>query len=115
MSQFKRVVVTGYGAVTPLGETVTECWQAIMDKKIGYQYVDKTESNISSHFLGLIDKEPSMKGIPAAIRRRLPRYARLTMAAARESHANGFWSEVSLVSTMTRYPAVSLWGRDGLG
>lgn len=90
MSQFKRVVVTGYGAVTPLGETVTECWQAIMDKKIGYQYVDKTESNISSHFLGLIDKEPSMKGIPAAIRRRLPRYARLTMAAAREAMQMAF-------------------------
>lgn len=85
MSQFKRVVVTGYGAVTPLGDTAAECWQAIMDKKLGYQYVDKTEKNISCHFLGLIDVEPSMKGIPAAIRRRLPRYARLTMAAAREA------------------------------
>lgn len=94
MSQFKRVVVTGYGAVTPLGGTAAECWQAIMDKKLGYQYVDKTAQGISSHFFGLIDQEPSMKGIPAVIRRRLPRYARLTMAAAREAVQMAFGEAV---------------------
>lgn len=61
-SHFKRVVVTGYGAVTPLGDTASACWQAIMDKKLGYRYVDKTAQNIHSHFLGLIDNEPSLKG-----------------------------------------------------
>ncbi|MEQ5401835.1 beta-ketoacyl-[acyl-carrier-protein] synthase family protein [Providencia rettgeri] len=84
-SQFKRVVVTGYGAVTPLGDTASACWQAIMDKKLGYRYVDKTAQNIHSHFLGLIDNEPSLKGVPAAIRRRLPRHTRLALGAAREA------------------------------
>ncbi|AXH63870.1 beta-ketoacyl-[acyl-carrier-protein] synthase family protein [Providencia huaxiensis] len=84
-SHFKRVVVTGYGAVTPLGDTASACWQAIMDKKLGYRYVDKTAQNIHSHFLGLIDNEPSLKGVPAAIRRRLPRHTRLALGAAREA------------------------------
>lgn len=75
-NEFKRVVVAGYGAVTPLGATADESWQAIMDNRLGYRYVDKTALNIKTHFLGLVDNEPSLAGIPAVIRRRLPRFAR---------------------------------------
>ncbi|WP_353242107.1 beta-ketoacyl-[acyl-carrier-protein] synthase family protein [Providencia sp.] len=89
-TQLKRVVVTGYGAVTPLGGTAQACWQAIMDKQLGYRYVDKTDKNIHSHFLGLIDDEPNLKGVPAAIRRRLPRHTRLTLGAAREAMEMAF-------------------------
>ncbi|NBK96497.1 MAG: beta-ketoacyl-[acyl-carrier-protein] synthase II [Clostridia bacterium] len=31
----KRVVVTGMGAISPIGNSVSEMWQAIMDKKCG--------------------------------------------------------------------------------
>ncbi|HEC8327559.1 TPA: beta-ketoacyl-[acyl-carrier-protein] synthase family protein [Providencia rettgeri] len=89
-TQLKRVVVTGYGAVTPLGGTAQACWQAIMDKQLGYRYVDKTDKNIHSHFLGLIDNEPNLKGVPAAIRRRLPRHTRLALGAAREAMEMAF-------------------------
>lgn len=86
----RRVVVTGFGAVTPLGVSAQESWQSIMDYRVGYRYVDKSETNINTHFLGLIDEEPSLKGVPAAIRRRLPRFARLTLAAAREAVSMAF-------------------------
>lgn len=86
----QRVVVTGYGAITPLGASVDACWQAIMDKQLGYRYVNRTEQNIHSHFFGLIDDEPSLKGIPAAIRRRLPRHTRLALGAAREAMTMAF-------------------------
>lgn len=89
-NDFKRVVVTGYGAVTPLGATAEESWQAIMDKRHGYRYVDKTALNINTHFLGLVDNEPSLMGVPAAIRRRLPRFARLTVGAARQAMGMAF-------------------------
>ncbi|WP_336221758.1 beta-ketoacyl-[acyl-carrier-protein] synthase family protein [Citrobacter amalonaticus] len=89
-NEFKRVVVTGYGAVTPLGATANESWQAIMDYRLGYRYVDKTAVNIKTHFLGLVDNEPSLAGVPAAIRRRLPRFARLTLGAARQAMAMAF-------------------------
>ncbi|CAO98054.1 beta-ketoacyl-[acyl-carrier-protein] synthase family protein [Erwinia tasmaniensis] len=89
-NELKRVVVTGYGAVTPLGATAAESWQAIMDNRLGYRYVDKKALNINTHFLGLIDDEPSQKGIPAVIRRRLPRFARLTLGAARQAMTMAF-------------------------
>lgn len=89
-NESKRVVVTGYGAVTPLGATADESWQAMMDNRLGYRYVDKTALNIKTHFLGLVDNEPSLSGIPAAIRRRLPRFARLTVGAARQAMEMAF-------------------------
>lgn len=89
-NEFKRVVITGYGAVTPLGATADESWQAMMDNRLGYRYVDKTALNIKTHFLGLVDNEPSLAGIPAVIRRRLPRFARLTVGAARQAMTMAF-------------------------
>lgn len=81
----RRVVVTGYGAVTPLGMNAEQSWAAIMDYQLGYRYYDKSNVGIQSRFLGLIDEEPSLQGVPAAIRRRLPRFARLVLGAAREA------------------------------
>ncbi len=31
----RRVVVTGMGAVTPIGNTVPEFWKSIREKKVG--------------------------------------------------------------------------------
>ncbi|WP_380183036.1 beta-ketoacyl-[acyl-carrier-protein] synthase family protein [Kalamiella sp. sgz302252] len=86
----RRVVVTGYGAVTPLGMNSEQCWQAIMNYQLGYRYYDRFNMDIQTRFLGIIDEEPSLKGVPAAIRRRLPRYARLALGAAREAIAMAF-------------------------
>lgn len=86
----RRVVVTGYGAVTPLGASAAESWASIMDYRLGYRYTDLSADGISARFFGLIDEEPSLKGVPAAIRRRLPRYGRLSLAAAREAMGMAF-------------------------
>jgi 3-oxoacyl-[acyl-carrier-protein] synthase II len=86
----RRVVVTGYGAVTPLGNGAAESWSAIMDYQLGYRFYDWREHGIKAHFFGLIDKEPGIKQIPAAIRRRLPRFARLAVAAAQEAIGMAF-------------------------
>ena len=88
-----RVVITGYGAVTPLGDSAAESWQAIMDYRRGYRYVDLSANGIHTHFIGQVENEPSLKGVPAAIRRRLPRHARLALAAAREAVAMAFAGE----------------------
>ncbi|KAB8308832.1 beta-ketoacyl-[acyl-carrier-protein] synthase family protein [Rahnella sp. Lac-M11] len=89
----RRVVVTGYGAVTPLGMNAAESWAAIMAYKPGYQYCDKSAAGIKSRFYGLIENEPVLKNVPAAIRRRLPRYARLTLASAQEAMKMAFGDE----------------------
>ncbi|EMB4325071.1 beta-ketoacyl-[acyl-carrier-protein] synthase family protein [Pluralibacter gergoviae] len=86
----RRVVVTGYGAVTPLGASADACWASIMAGRLGYRYVDMSAHGVAARFFGLIDDEPTLKGVPAAIRRRLPRHGRLSLAAAREAMAMAF-------------------------
>lgn len=85
LNKQRRVVVTGYGSITPMGMTSDESWAAIMDYRLGYRYYDKSEQGIKSSFFGLLDAEPNLRTVPAAIRRRLPRYAKLVLAAAREA------------------------------
>ncbi len=88
--EHKRVVITGYGAITPLGNSAEESWQSIMDYQTGYRYVDKTDAGVNAKFYGLIDNEPKLKGVPASIRRKLPRFARLGLAAAQEAVTMAF-------------------------
>lgn len=86
----RRVVITGYGAITPLGNSAAASWSAIMAYQLGYRYYDWREQGIKAHFFGLIDNEPDIKTLPAAIRRRLPRFARLAVAAAQEAIGMAF-------------------------
>jgi 3-oxoacyl-[acyl-carrier-protein] synthase II len=86
----RRVVVTGYGAVTPLGANAQQSWDAIMHYQVGYRYCDKSTMGIQSRFFGLVDVEPDLKKVPAAIRRRLPRFARLVLGAAQQAMSMAF-------------------------
>jgi 3-oxoacyl-[acyl-carrier-protein] synthase II len=86
----RRVVVTGYGAVTPMGATAAESWDAIMNYRLGYRYYDRSAAGIKSRFFGLIDHEPSLKSVPAVIRRRLPRFARLALLSAQQAMLMAF-------------------------
>ena len=85
-----RVVVTGYGAVTPIGMNAIESWDAIMNYRLGYRYYDRSAAGIKARFFGLIDHEPSLKSVPAAIRRRLPRFARLALHSAQQAMQMAF-------------------------
>src|SRR5450432_4443758 len=47
----KRVVITGLGAITPLGNTVTEFWQRIVDGKSGAGLITKFDTTkFKTHF-----------------------------------------------------------------
>ena len=36
MKSMKRVVVTGMGAITPIGNSVEEFWSGVKEQKIGF-------------------------------------------------------------------------------
>lgn len=81
----RRVVVTGYGAVTALGGNAPQNWQAIMANRLAYRYHDKSAAGIHARFFALLEAEPALEGVAARVSRRLPRFARLALAAASEA------------------------------
>lgn len=50
----RRVVITGFGAITPIGNTVEEMWQGIKDKKCG---IDNISLFDASTFKTKLDAE----------------------------------------------------------
>ncbi|EGA5725219.1 beta-ketoacyl-[acyl-carrier-protein] synthase family protein, partial [Salmonella enterica] len=86
----RRVVITGYGSVTPLGMNASACWKSIIEKRLGFKYIDKSPLNIKTRFIGVIDKEPDLSFLPIALRRRLPRFAKLSLSAAHEAIISAF-------------------------
>ncbi|MCW5257149.1 beta-ketoacyl-[acyl-carrier-protein] synthase family protein [Verminephrobacter aporrectodeae subsp. tuberculatae] len=86
-----RVVVTGYGAVTALGETADDSWNSILNKSFGYRMVDDPGPNIRARcFAFLPDRRGRYTWIPKAILRCLSPFARNAVVAARESLAHAF-------------------------
>ena len=51
MANIRRVVVTGLGAITPIGLSVDEFWQALLDGKSGAANITRFDpSRLNTHF-----------------------------------------------------------------
>lgn len=95
----RRVVVTGYGALSSLGENSQECWQSIMDYKLGYSIHEIENKNINAKFFALLTKNKSRyKKIPNAIKRCLSQYAKNAVVTASEALHMAFGDPGSLMN-----------------
>lgn len=82
----RRVVVTGYGAVTALGETAGEAWASIMNGAMGYSRLSFDNPDVKAKFYAFVpESKARYKAIPKAIQRCLPRFAKNAVVAAREA------------------------------
>ena len=84
----RRIVITGMGAISPLGNSVEETWEGM---KTGRSGIDKIslidDSNLSVHIAGEVrgyDPAPYFKKDPKAVRR-CDRFEQLTMGAVAEA------------------------------
>jgi len=60
--ELKRVVITGMGAITPLGNTVDECWKHIVAGKSGVGMITKFDT---THFKTKFAAEPlTLRDLP---------------------------------------------------
>ena len=41
----RRVVVTGMGAITPIGNSVEEFWKAVQEEKIGFGEITRFDAS----------------------------------------------------------------------
>lgn len=81
----RRIVITGMGAVTPLGLSVDETWEAMREGRSGIRLVDTFDtSEVQARVAGQVrdfDPAPYFKKDPKAPRR-CDRFEQLAMAAA---------------------------------
>ena len=82
----RRVVITGMGAVTPLGLTVDDYWQALLEGKSGIDWISVIDTSgypakVSGEVRGF-EPEQYMSRKEA---RRMARFSQLAVAAAREA------------------------------
>lgn len=81
-----RVVVTGYGCVTPLGNNAEDCWESIVNYSCGYHYIEPEDKMITARFFGKVSIDNNcFKVIPVTVRRVLPQFAKYAVFSAQEA------------------------------
>ena len=82
----RRVVITGVGSITPIGNTVDEMWQGIKDKKCG---VDNITLFDNSTYKTKLDAEVKnynpLNYFDVKSSKRLDRSSQFALIAAREA------------------------------
>lgn len=83
----RRVVITGMGAVTPVGNTVEETWQALLEGKNGIDYIKSIDtSNLKVKIAAEVKNLEIEKYLDAKEARRIDRCIILGLIAAKEAY-----------------------------
>ena len=85
-SQQRRVVVTGMGCVSPVGNTLTESWEAIVSGKSGIATITKFDpAQFSTHFAGEVKGFQIENYIPAKEARHMDTFIHYGLAAGMQA------------------------------
>lgn len=81
-----RVVITGLGAITPLGNSVKEFWQNLIQGKNGITINDRIDiSNFEAKLAGLIKNFDPLKFIDKKHIRKMDRFVQIGLASVQEA------------------------------
>ena len=82
----RRVVVTGMGAVTPIGNTVEEFWNNIKANKLGFSYInDITSENFDVKIAATVNDFSPEKRLDKKEAKRMDRFTQFAVTAALEA------------------------------
>ncbi|MES2933832.1 MAG: beta-ketoacyl-ACP synthase II [Pseudomonadota bacterium] len=85
-SRERRVVVTGLGCVSPVGNSVASAWDAVISGKSGIATITKFDaSNFSTHFAGEVKNFNIESYIPAKEARHMDTFIHFGMAAGMQA------------------------------
>src|SRR5919204_5959854 len=89
MNGRRRVVITGLGAVTPLGTDVESSWETLVAGRSGAAEITQFDSSrFSVHFACEVKGFDPTQYIDRKQARRMDRFAHLIVAAARQAEAD---------------------------
>ncbi len=107
----RRVVITGIGAITPIGNTVNETWEGIKQTKCG---IDKISLFDATGYKTSLDAEVKnydpLKHFDVKQARRLDRSSQFALIAAREAFADS-----KITSENTDLEKVGIFVSSGIG
>ncbi len=88
-SEMKRVVITGMGVISPVGNDVNTFWESLKAGKCGISRLEGFEEyNLPIHVAGRVkDFDPIQSGLSAAEKRRNDIYSQYALAAAAQAMA----------------------------
>lgn len=81
----QRVVVTGLGCVSPLGEGVDALWDGLLSGRSGIDVVPTLSEDLPVRFAGEAPEKPDVGDVPVKELRRMDRAIVLALAATREA------------------------------
>ena len=84
----RRVVVTGIGAVTPIGSTTSEFWEGILQGRCGIAPISLYDAGDQAASLAAEVKLDPAEHIAAADMRKMDRFTQLAIIAARQALAD---------------------------
>ncbi len=86
-SEMKRVVITGMGVISPVGNDVNTFWESLKAGKCGISRLEGFEEyNLPIHVAGRVkDFDPLQSGLSAAEKRRNDIYSQYALAAAAQA------------------------------
>ena len=82
----KRVVITGLGAITPIGKDVNQTWEGIGNKKCGIDKITLFDaSNFKTSLAAEVKNYDFLEHFEAKQAKRLDRSSQFAIIAAREA------------------------------
>ncbi|WMW81543.1 beta-ketoacyl-[acyl-carrier-protein] synthase family protein [Undibacterium cyanobacteriorum] len=82
----RRVVVTGYGAVSAMGNSAQEIWDGILSYRVGYQKHRFDDPSIKAKFFSLMENDRKRyAAFPKAVVKMLPEFAKNALVASKEA------------------------------
>ncbi|MGH8494049.1 MAG: beta-ketoacyl-ACP synthase II [Moraxellaceae bacterium] len=109
--QGRRVVVTGLGMLTPLGNGVASTWEGIVAGRSGISMIDHFDTTAySTRFAGLIRDFDIETYMPAKEARRLDEFIQYGMAAGLQAFA-----DANIEVTAENAPRIGVAGGAGIG
>lgn len=107
----KRVVITGLGAITPIGKDVKETWEGIENKKCGVDVITLFDTtNFKTKLAAEVKEYSPLDYFEPKQAKRLDRCSQFAIIAAREAVKNS-----GITKENTNYDRVGIFVSSGIG